>query len=715
MFSSVLLASVLSFSTSQTDSTLAPPVELESVTIVADQDNRTGVSSGQLVLKAAALKRFELIDPHLALQGQPGIFTQPEDGWGLRLNIGIRGSGVNRSARITLMEDGVLAAPAPYSAPAAYYSPVFWKYQQVEVLKGAAALTTGPQSTAGAINLVLPTAQEGNGLRLQSSGGSYGTLLNSIQGQARTGKRAVLLYGGMYSRADGFTRIQERPTGAFNLADGYLKYLWHLDQRDRHHLEIYAGGTRERSAQTYLGLTWQDAMTSPQKRYLASERDSMAMNRTALRMSYTYRGNRGWVRSDLYRQDVTRNWHKLDQLSNGSTALGLGSILLDPALYFDYFQALQGIDAQGYTALLKANQRTYRSEGWQLKSQHSRRLEAHLFKLESGLRLHQDFEDRFQRMDTYALGDSALQRLVRGVDGQAGNRRDLTRAAASYARLTWSAGSWSAQTGVRAEYIHASRINWGNNNAQRIDSLASVRSNTTAVLLPGFTLRKTAKHWNYFAGVHRGMTPAGSGTGVLPEKSTTWEWGMNHQTLPIQIVAYQTFYDRLLGSDAASSGGSGTGELYNGGSARITGLETQAEQEWKQWRLNVSASFIRAVFTESFTSTFDAWGKVEAGDALPYIPQFQGHINLLWHPGRWEVAAQVNGLTGMRSSSALDRADLPANLVAHTSAAFAINEHFQIKASLQNVGNSQPVIAARPAGYRTLAPRMALLSLTYNL
>ena len=48
-----------------------------------------------------------------------------------RMNIGIRGTGTLRSSRITLMEDGVLTAPAAYSAPEAYYTPVIWKYSNI--------------------------------------------------------------------------------------------------------------------------------------------------------------------------------------------------------------------------------------------------------------------------------------------------------------------------------------------------------------------------------------------------------------------------------------------------------------------------------------------------------------------------------------------------------------------------------------------------------
>lgn len=112
-------------------------------------------------------------DVHQVLKTVPGVFVQEEEGHGHRPNIGLRGTHPHRSKKITLMEDGILIAPAPYSAPAAYYFPIMDNLNSIEVFKGPRSTKYGPNSIGGSLDLKTRSYFEDKNVSGKFNLGSY--------------------------------------------------------------------------------------------------------------------------------------------------------------------------------------------------------------------------------------------------------------------------------------------------------------------------------------------------------------------------------------------------------------------------------------------------------------------------------------------------------------------------------------------------------------
>ena len=195
-------------------------LELGKIYITGGKDEIVKKPGSAILLDELELEKFEYTDIHRILNAVPGVNLQEEDGYGLRPNIGLRGTSPERSKKITIMEDGVLAGPAPYSAPAAYYFPSVSRMSAVEVFKGPSTIQYGPATVGGAINLVsrhIPYAAEGE-LDIQYGSNNY-QRLNVYQGQQQ-GNFSYLIEGLRVS-ADGFKNLD-----AFRMKQNPLRMLY---------------------------------------------------------------------------------------------------------------------------------------------------------------------------------------------------------------------------------------------------------------------------------------------------------------------------------------------------------------------------------------------------------------------------------------------------------------------------------------------------------
>ena len=126
------------------------------VDIIGTKDNLERIPGSGYVLDKETLESSRVFTTNEALRKVPGINVRDEEGLGLRPNIGIRGLNPTRSTKVTLLEDGLPLAYAPYGDNASYYHPPIERFESIEVLKGAGQILYGPQTIGGVINYITP-------------------------------------------------------------------------------------------------------------------------------------------------------------------------------------------------------------------------------------------------------------------------------------------------------------------------------------------------------------------------------------------------------------------------------------------------------------------------------------------------------------------------------------------------------------------------------
>ena len=92
-------------------------ITVDSVTIIGTKDDVKDLAGSGAVISNEDLQKAMDTDIQKILTAVPGVYMRTEEGYGLRPNISIRGTAIERSGKITIMEDGVLVACLLYTSP----------------------------------------------------------------------------------------------------------------------------------------------------------------------------------------------------------------------------------------------------------------------------------------------------------------------------------------------------------------------------------------------------------------------------------------------------------------------------------------------------------------------------------------------------------------------------------------------------------------------
>ncbi len=629
--------------------------DMEHLAIFGSAQTVNDVPGSAHMISQAELEKFDFTDIMRTLTSVPGVYVLEEDGYGLRPNIGMRGTGQNRSEKVTIMEDGVLAAPAPYSAPSAYYFPTAGRMQQIEVLKGTSSAMYGPRTTGGVVNMLsrsIPEEALAGQVNLSAGEDGFAKAHAYVGG---AGKNVSSVFEVFRYQADGFKDVNhtDENTG-FVKNDIMAKVMINSDTDAKYYqeLEFKLKYSDENSDETYMGLTADDFQANPYSRYAASQLDNMATSHKQLQINHHIKlSERFTLGTSAYYNEFSRNWYKASKVNGQS--LGGGGI--DDAAAFD-----NGSFADDEINVdVKANSRAYQSEG--LQAVLDADFGAHQVKF--GARYHEDSMDRFQWVDKYSLDNTGFEMtlLEAGIHGTDSNRIDTAEALALFVHDEYTVGNFIFNAGLRYEDMTISRQDWAKGVIDRNAPLKKDVSNNVEVLLPSLAVTyRVNNDLVVIGGVQKGFAPPAPGNDkAKDEESVNYELGLrfNQAAVNAEALFFYSDYENMHGNCTASQGcdEENIGNQYNAGAVKVSGLEVKTGYEFATGTLaipvDLTYTFTATEFQNAFASGLDTWGNVTVGDELPYVPENQLQLSLGVVGEQWRGDILVRYMDEMRTTA----------------------------------------------------------------
>ena len=699
---------------------------IESVTIIGSaEDQKKLAGSGQIISNADLLKAMDT-DIQKILTAVPGLYMRTEEGYGLRPNISIRGTAIERSAKVAIMEDGVLVAPSPYTSSSAYYFPTTGRIHSVEVLKGPAAVTQGPQTIGGAINLIstpIPNAPSGKFVQELGENGMM---------------RTHAYYGGTSGNFGGLVEVHEHESDGFDsIANvggdtGFDKSDLMVKGRyvnGNHSLTLKMVDLDETSNQSYVGLSQASFNANPRQRYGATAYDKMMNDGDQTSLTYVGDFESFNVTFTSWQNDYYRDWFKVSDFNNKKEHGEQDDINeLITAANNGSANAQAILDGQLPVQIeYKHNNRYYTNEGYQ-------------FTINTSLGIHdltlgyRDMEDSESRVQAHEYADQAADGSLSPLYGYVGlsgsnNRLRESSATSYYLQDTMDFGRLDVTVGYRSEDYDQRHRRWSDPAGPNLTLVrtgeADVRDTFTendhTTQSFGATY-EVNENLTLVAGFHEGMTPM---FGSDPEEADNTELGIRYSgdAGDVEIFYFSSEYSNLAAECTLVSGAACNPDesaVFSGGSADVEGLEFNGS-----WVLEgdngisypIALAYTSTDATFNNSSESDYFGVVAAGDDLPYIPSSSMSLVVGF--------ITETGLSGnMRlidvGSSCSIAACGPYNKIhAHTildlNLRKALNDAMDVYVILENATDDEDIISRAPSdGARSQKPRTIKVGFSYK-
>ncbi|NRA82608.1 MAG: TonB-dependent receptor [Gammaproteobacteria bacterium] len=700
---------------------------LERIQIVGHDNNlRTDTGSATLI-DAAELEKFEYDDINRILANVPGVNIRQEDGYGLRPNIGFRGSTPERSKKIALMEDGILIAPAPYSASAAYYFPMVSRMTGVEVFKGPSSIKYGPNTVAGALNFItrqIPEVAEG-GLDLGVGGDGYN---KAHLYYGTTNGNFGYLIEGIHTEADGFKELDNGANTGFKKNSFMTKLRYNLStEQYGQFVELKLGYDDEISNESYIGLSDDDFEKTPFRRYAASQEDLMDWDHQSILLTHHFEAKSYSITTRAYRNNFARSWFKL----NGFSGASVEDVIAQPykGLNPDFMAVLRGErDSSNSTEnlIIGDNAREYYSQGLQSDLAWDFTLGGLAHNFEAGLRYHRDQIERFHTTDVFVMRSGDLERISTETHETTFNT-ETTDAWSVYLQDSIHLGALKLTVGVRGEFIDAEYQNTLSD--QQDDWLTK----SSQIWLPGFSaFYQSTENLGFLFGVNKGYVPTSpkQKPAIKAEESVNYELGARYSNgnTKAEMIGFFNDMSNLKESCTFSAGAKCTenvDEEFNGGAVDVYGLEASLSHTFSptdsiDFPVSLVYTHTKSEFKETFDSKFALWGNITAGDEVPYLPDNQLTLIVGFSANRWQASILTSYVGEMKEISGTgDKFNFvgvktKALTTVDFSATYDLGDDGSFYLKADNILNRIEIVSHRPYGARPSKPRQLFLGYKYS-
>ena len=518
---------------------VAPESSMATVYVIGGEANLTNLGGAGQILGKKELEDAHVFTVNEALRKVPGVNARDEEGFGLRPNIAMRGLNPSRSTKITLLEDGLPLAYAPYGDNASYYHPMVDRYERIEVLKGASSLMFGPQTIGGVINYITPAPRQ-----------AFGGYVQGVLGNRDFNNEKLTLGGGGFNLDFGHKEGSgSRDNTRHKLDDLNIKYSTQISNRQI--ITVRGNLYTEYSQQTYSGLT-QAEFDNFGSSYNPFKNDYFEAKRTGLSLSHDFFiDDHTNLITSVYYSKFERDWWRQASTTTDTQCGFVTSRANGVAINPDACNSIQG--------------RLRNYETWGIEPRitvtHS------LGEFQAGARIHFEEQNRKQINGTSptARSGTLAENNLRNTSAYSGfiaNRFDIEK--------------FSITPIARYESI----------KAQRINELTGVTGETSVyAFTPGIGATwNPNKNMTIFTSLHKGFAPprvedlvgsTGTATDVEKENSKNFELGLRSKPMPgisVQAAYFRNAYDNLIAVGSIAGGSIPLSQ----GKALFEGLELAA-------------------------------------------------------------------------------------------------------------------------------------------